>query len=366
MKKTLLFVITKPSWGGAGRYVFDLAKELKERYEVVVLLGGGEGPLGEKLRAEGIRNISAPSLARDIRTHKDIAAFFELLAILKKEKPDIVHVNSSKAGGLGALAARIARIRMVVYTVHGWAFNEPVSSRAKFFRFMASLATMIFARRVITVSEFDEMHSPLGLHTQTVHNGLALPAFFSREEAKQVIGPATENDLGLLIGTIAELHRNKGIDTLLHAFAGTKEGGLVIIGAGEERGRLEALARELAIESRVRFLGFVDNAASLLKAFDIFVLSSRKEGLPYVLLEAGYAERPVIASIVGGIPEIIEDQLSGLLVPANDVSALKNALEELIENPVTRARYGNNLKEKVEKSFSLPEMVRKTIEIYES
>src|SRR6185369_2032810 len=105
----------------------DLATHLTDEYEVTVALGGN-GILKRKLEEAGIRTIAVSSLGRDIDTKNDTSAFSELLSIFKKEKPDIVHLNSSKAGGLGALAARLSGVPRVFYTAHGWAYNEPVSS----------------------------------------------------------------------------------------------------------------------------------------------------------------------------------------------------------------------------------------------
>ena len=366
MKKKLLFVITKSDWGGAGRYVFDMATSLSGEYDTAVALGG-TGVLSARLREKGIRTISIPSLGRDLHAGSDSAAFFELLKIFRNEKPDIVHLNSSKAGGLGALAARLASVRKIIYTAHGWAFNEPVPALSRAFRWGASLATLLLSSRVITVSSFDEIHSPLGLETAMVHNGLVAPVFLPRAEARaEIVKRAGIREDGILFGTIAELHANKGIDILIEAFAQLREGHLVVIGEGEERMALEKLIRKLGLEKRVHLLGFVEGAARLLKAFDIFVLASRKEGLPYVLLEAGEAEVPVIASMVGGIPEIIDDQLSGVLVPAYDSDALAEALDELAAQPGTRAHYAERLKEKVERYFPLKGMVKKTVEVYES
>jgi glycosyltransferase involved in cell wall biosynthesis len=365
-KKKLLFVITKSDWGGAGRYVFDLSTALSKEYDVAVALGGN-GPLVKKLYDAGIRTIPIPSLGRDINTKDDGTAFFELLRIFRNEKPDIVHLNSSKAGGLGALAARAAGVRRIVYTAHGWAFNEPVPALPKLFRWAASLATILLSHRVITVSRFDEMHAPVGLETTMVHNGITAPAFLPRAGARARITAQTGiPEEALIIGTIAELHRNKGLDILLNAFAETADGHLVIVGEGEERHALERQIERLRLGTRVHLLGFIDNAASLLKAFDIFVLPSRKEGLPYAILEAGEAEVPVIASTVGGIPEIVDDQLSGILVPAHDSSALAEALNDLAAHPGMRGHYAARLKEKVDRYFPLYGMVKKTVEVYES
>ncbi|MEK7063551.1 MAG: glycosyltransferase family 4 protein [Patescibacteria group bacterium] len=365
-KKKLLFVITKAVWGGAGVYVYDLATSLKDEYDVAVALGG-EGRLLTRLRAAGIRTIPVPSMARDIEAGLDAAAFFELRGIFKKERPDIVHLNSSKAGGLGALAARTTGVRRIVFTVHGWAYNEPVSALAKLFRWGASLATLILCHKGITVSHFDNQHSPLGIPVTTIHNGIPPTGFVPHDEARaRITGMAPEIKDEPIIGTIAELHRNKGIDVLVGALTSVPKGHVVVMGTGEEQASLTTLIRKHHLEERFHLLGFVENAATLLKGFDIFVLPSRKEGLPYTILEAGAAGVPVISTTVGGIPEIIDDNISGTLVNAFDAHELADALNEMIESPNTRERFGEALRAKVERDFSLPGMIRKTVQVYES
>lgn len=374
VKKKLLFVITKSNWGGAQRYVYDLATSLpKDAFEIAVAFGGtgqkggSTGRLKTLLDAAGIRTLYLSNLGRDIDAGGDLASFREIMKVFRKEKPDIVHLNSSKAGGLGALAARMAGVKQIVFTVHGWAYNEPVSPLSKFFRWSISLITLLLSHKVIAVSEFDSIHSPFGLPVTTIHIGIAMPTFLPREESRaQIVQAVGIPHDTFVMGTIAELHKNKGLDILVEAFALTKNGHLVVIGEGEERERLERLIRLKNLKDRVHLVGFIENAAVLLKGFDIFLLPSRKEGLPYTILEAGAAELPVIASIVGGIPEIIDDQLSGILVPAYDPDSLAEALNELMESPATRARYGARLKEKVERYFPLRGMIKKTMEVYEA
>lgn len=359
-QKKLLLVITKSNWGGAQRYVYDLATNLNSEYDVAVAAGGGE-LLFDKLKEKSVKTLRIPSLGRDIRAFADFHAFIELWRLFRRERPDIVHLNSSKAGALGALAARFSGVPRIIFTVHGWPFNEPVSAFSKVFRWSASFATLLLAHRSITVSRFDGMHAPLGLATVTVHNGIAAPAFLGREEARKELRVEAK----YVIGIVAELHRNKGIDILINAMTDVKSASLVVVGDGEQRKPLEAQITALDLTDRVTLAGFVQNAASLLKAFDIFALPSRTEALGYVLLEAGFAEVPVVASIVGGIPEVIDDQLSGVLVPGDDAKALADALNELITNPATRANYAERLKEKVERYFSLRGMLKKTLEVYE-
>ncbi len=365
MKRRLMYVITKGSWGGAGVYVFDLATALKGEYDVTVAVGGG-GLLVSKLHAEKIRTITIPTLERDIHTLSDVRAFFDLWRIFRRERPDIVHVNSSKAGALGALAARLSRVPHVVYTVHGWAFNEPVSEMTRFFRWAVSLLTMLLCHRTITVSHFDMILSPLGLHSVTIHNGIEASEFLTRERARHELCTRTGMpEDAFIVGTIAELHVNKGIDILIQAAYLIDDIHVCIIGEGEEREALTQLINDLDLRARVHLVGFLPNASRYLKAFDIFALPSRKEGLPYTILEAGLAEVPVIASAIGGIPEIVSDQLSGDLVHAFNDEALAESIRELMQSPNTRARFAASLKARVERYFNLRGMIKKTTAVYE-
>ena len=130
-KHKVLIVITKSNWGGAQKYVFDLATNLsRDKFDVRVIFGG-HGILAEKLEEAGITTISIPELGRDVSILKDIKVFFKLWSIFKKQKAEIVHVNSSKIGGIGALAGRLSGAKKIVFTAHGWAFNENRSSLSK-------------------------------------------------------------------------------------------------------------------------------------------------------------------------------------------------------------------------------------------
>lgn len=168
-----------------------------------------------------------------------------------------------------------------------------------------------------------------------------------------------------VVGTIGEQTQNKNQRVLIEAVGALspKTATLVIIGDGEMRDVLKNAARSYPSHA-IRFLGFKENAAQYLRAFDIFVLPSLKEGLPYVLLEAGQAGLPVIATNVGGIQEIIEDEKTGLLVQAGSTSSLTSALSQLIENETLCTQFGNALHEKVTNEFSLERMVARTLALY--
>jgi glycosyltransferase involved in cell wall biosynthesis len=174
-------------------------------------------------------------------------------------------------------------------------------------------------------------------------------------------------DASFIVGTIAELHKIKGLDVLLESwkeFKKTHSGNLVIVGEGEEKQNLQNRAKNLSILDSVIFQGFVDNARSFLLGFDIFVLPSRSENLPYAILEAGFAKRAVIASRVGGIPEIIQNENCGILVEKENVSALAEALIKLANDRNLRETLGNNLNKVVTEQFSKEKMMRDTLALY--
>ncbi|MCX6712630.1 MAG: glycosyltransferase, partial [Candidatus Vogelbacteria bacterium] len=188
-KSKLFYLITKGSpFGGAQSYVLDLASSLpKDRFEPAVIMGEG-GELEKKLRAENIVSYQLPSLGRDIGWQSDWKAFWALVKFLKKERPDIIHLNSSKAGFLGALAARLAHVPKIIFTAHNWAFNEnrPWWQKASF-RF-AHWLTIILCHEVITVSEKtgSQVANWPGIKGKIhlIHNGLRPIDFLSRSEAR--------------------------------------------------------------------------------------------------------------------------------------------------------------------------------------
>ena len=160
-------------------------------------------------------------------------------------------------------------------------------------------------------------------------------------------------------------HKNKGLEYAISAIAYIKKSFIFcIIGEGDERENLEKLIKKNKLQEKVFLLGFVDKANEYLKTFDIFTLTSLKEGLPYSILEAGLAELPVIASNVGGIPDIIENGVSGILTTKSRVGEITRAIEYLMDNPDKRELYGKNLKQKVEKDFSFEQMLERTTVLY--
>ncbi len=369
--KKILYLVTKSTpFGGAQRYVYELATALpKDNFNATVAFGG-KGVLADMLRNAGIPTMSIPHLERDVSFMKEVRAFFFLIQLFRTEHPDIVHLNSSKAGGLGALSARIAGVKKIIFTAHGWPHQEKRPFLQKFLIYISSWVTVLLAHETIVVSQKDLKTAPALFKKKSVrliHNGVRPFTLTSRDDARdnisKAVGKLVPSD-ALWVGTISELTRNKGLDTAIRAIAKVPDLSFIIVGAGEERGQLELLAADLKIHERVYFAGFIPDARRLLKAFDIYTLTSQKEGLPYALLEAGLAGLPVIASGVGGIPDIVQNEVSGLLVKRGSVEQVATALQRLKDNPELRQKYAGKLNKHVSENFTFEKMLRETEALY--
>ncbi len=375
--KKIIYAITKSNRGGAQRYVYDLATSLPRSYAPTVLLGG-VGPLKRHLEEARIPVVSLPGLDRDVRFLKDISVFFALLREFRRRKPDIVHLNSSKIGGLGALAARLASVQHIIFTAHGWAFNEKRPAIQKAVIKFVYWITIILSTKTIAVSEQmrrDVRSFPfVQRKIYVVHNGIAPTPLLARADAVsglQKIAKGmrqTPGESTLAIGVLSELHHVKGLDVLIDAVAAlVKEGRrllVVIMGEGDERASLERLIEARGLKHVVYLPGYVEDAARYLRAFDIFALPSRSEGFSFAILEAGSAKLPVVASRVGGIPEIITDGDDGLLVPPDSPAELAAGLRMLCDDPVLRKRLGEHLALRVAAYFSKQRMIDATVALY--
>lgn len=373
--KRILYVVTKANWGGAQRYVFDLALAAHQAGHQVTVAYGAEGRLAERLRESGIAGIALQNLGRDLSITADRAAFLDIYRAISVVGPDILHLNSSKAGALGALAGRVLGIQKIIFTAHGWAFNEDRPAWQRAFFWLAHYATVLLAHHTIAVSRATlraTFNMPFVRHkVLLVRLGIGEPDFLARELAREQLlarmSPALPEQL-LWLGSLSELTWNKSLHTLLRALVILKRQGLkvglVVLGEGEEREFLETLIDEQGLQEQVRLSGFVADGWRYLKAFDIFVLPSRTEALSYALIEAGYAGLPVVASNVGGIPEVVENGQDGLLVPPDNPAALADALELLLKNPIRREQFGQALQKSVKEKFALERMVKETFAAY--
>ncbi|MEK7462647.1 MAG: glycosyltransferase [Patescibacteria group bacterium] len=373
----IIYLITKSNFGGAQKYVFELAVAAKKRGANVIVACGGMGgkgaPLGllaDKLRVEDIRVVQIKHFMRNMSFGSDLVAFFDVLRLLRDERPQVLHVTSSKAGGIGALAGRLLQVPKIVFTSHGLTTDEIWRPRwQRLFIFVGTYYTIAAAHVSIMISSetFKRARGLTGMTNKIVciKNGIAPLDFKTKEVARlelQLHIP-TEH---VLVGGIGELHPNKNWLAAIAAVAQLPHTvHLAIIGSGEEYDLLKHQAEALGISDRVHLLGYIADAATYVKAFDIFILPSKKEGLPYVLLEAGLAGLPVIATDLPGNRDIIESGVHGFLIEPNH-RMLATSLEMLIRDNGMRRTFAAALQEKVMAQFSTEHMVNETFALYTS
>lgn len=366
----IVYIITKSNWGGAQRHVYDLATTMKDKGHDVWVALGGNGLLKEKLGAANIYTFTIAGLRRDLSPGKDAGSFKEIFSIIRSKKPDIIHLHSPKAAGLGSLAGRLLGVRQIITTVHGWTFNESRPWHERLAIICFSWLTMALSHSTVLLSEREYTQAAyfpfVKNKIKLIPLGIKPPTFMSVEGAKQSISKTigmNVADFGrcTVIGTIAELHPNKGLGYLLDAMRTVvdqhPQSACVVIGDGEGAASLKMLIQEYKLDQHVFLAGYMDTASEYLKAFNVFVLPSIKEGLPYAILEAGAASLPVVATSVGGVPEIIDDMKSGILVQPKNPRELGHALSFMIEHPDERKKYGVALKEKISTKFSLDRML---------
>ena len=332
-RKKILFVITKSNWGGAQKYVYDLATSLTEQGTLVtVALGGtgeadaGAGTLAKRLAAAHVRTIFLHSFMRDLSPMRDLSTFFELARLFRTERPDVVHLNSSKAGLLGSIVARLTGVPRIIFTAHGWPFAEKRNFLWRAIAWLGSWKTALFSHAVIVITRSElavGKNLPFcSTKMHLIHNGVELnPVLGSGEIIRTAFPPGAR-----ITGTVGELTHNKNQISLIEQARNDPSLYVAIVGDGEERSRLEAKIQEYDLENRVKLFGFMP-ASEALRGFDVFALPSLKEGLPYVLLEAKAAGLPIIANRVGGVGEILD---------AKDMSQF--SLEQMIQKTATLYR----------------------------
>lgn len=358
----ILYLITQQDTGGAQKYVLDMAEHFKGS-----VAAGSEGTfLRDKTKTLNIPFYLVPHLQRSINPYADFRALVELILLIRRLKPDIVHTNSSKAGILGTIAAYLCRTP-TVFTAHGFQYLEPMNRFNQTIFWLCERACRPLRSFIITVSEADRSKAIKDKVVRektslTIYHGITPPEFYNKADARESLG--LKKDV-LYICCLANFYPVKNIEILLTAFAKLlpvyPHTRLALIGEGPEKAKLYELTRQLGIASSTDFLGQIPNAARYLKAFDIFALTSVKEGFPYAILEAMAAGLPIVASAVGGMPEAVNT--AAMLINPTNANSVALALAQLHENPGMRTSLGEAAIKRFE-IFSLNAMFDATAMVY--
>jgi len=377
MKRKVLHIITKSSWGGAQKYVVDIASEMKPNFEQAVCYGsntfGGGNIFEDKMVDLGVKTFPIPYLAKNISIVKEIRSFFFIYKTIKMFRPDVVHLNSSKMVLLGSVPARLAGVKKIVYTAHGFPFVD--TSRNILSKTILKTITwfgFIFCTDIITISQKEETLAKQMTKDSKVHqiyNGISDLEFLPESEARAKITNICNisNPDTVILGSIAELRPNKGLPFLLKALKKIQEQEsihYIHFGTGELEDEIKNLIKGLRLENVVTLAGFNHEATKLIKGFDVFVLPSLQEGTPYVLLEAGLAGHEVVATDVGAVNEIIISEKTGFLCEPSSVDSLEKNILSAIKNLGDSSR-GAALEKHIHSLFMKERMVKLTKEVYE-
>ena len=382
----IVHIITRLDMGGSAQNTLLTCRQLSDRYEMVLVhgLSRESNMTDSEMRAvrdgiheaetKGTRFICVPSLERRISLLKDLRTLFSLLWLFYIEKPFVVHTHCSKAGILGRLAAKIGRIPIVIHTPHGHVFFGHFGILASKLFLWLEKCFAYFTDRIIALTEGerkDYLNLSVGRPDKlvTVHSGVDIYRYLNNKtnviEKKQELGLLPNE---FLIGFVGWLLPIKGPMHLVRAMAGVwrehPEVTLVFAGKGELDVDLRGEVLQLNANGRVKFLGWRDDIADLMQIFDIFILPSLNEGMGRVLVEAMAAGKPVIASHVGGIPDLVKHGKTGILVKPADEYALTHAILHLLNNPQEAKKMGD-LGRIHSLQFSVQTMVDKLDAIYD-
>jgi len=365
----VLHVITDTNFGGAGRYLLYLLSQPAFN-SIEVAVACPEGELGKRIDAAGIRRI--PISGRDMSYGHKLT--WELIRVIGAERPHVVHTHSCLSA---RLAARLRRVP-VVYTKHNQVripnekgVTPPPPGPVR--RVLNGLVASALSDRVIAVSEGAARElAESGVKKSMVvaiPNGIDLAPYKVAWKKRQAESRGASAKRGFLVGTVARLHRQKALDVMLEAaklvLASEPSTRFVIAGTGPMEDQLKAKIRELKLEPYVKMPGFVSDVPAFLAGLDIYVLSSDYEGIALALVEATASGLPVVATAVGGVPEVIVDGFNGLLVPPRQPKALAQAIVRLLVDPDLARRMGDAGRKRAEELFDAKVMAEKTVKVYE-
>jgi len=352
-KLRLDYVDTERFWRGGQEQLFSLMKGMKEAGHVVCLAAPASAPLKDRAAAIGIETFGFRQ-----RSEFSPIALWRMTSILRSRPFDVVHFNTPKSIIVGAIASWLNRVPVRISSRR---VNFPLRSRLSAFKYN------LLQDGIITVS--DTIRGTLltaGINPELVtviYEGVDLAWIDELTPVETLKRPGE-----ILVGMVAHLSREKGHSTLLRAASTLKdrfpETRYVLVGDGDLRSELDSLTKALGIDSQVRFTGFRSDCEALMKQLDLFCLPSLSEGLSSAILAAMASSLPVVATRVGGIPELVIDEQTGLLVQPNDPDALAQALERLLSSSELRRLYGSEGRRRVEAHFTISRKLDETERFY--
>ncbi len=363
MTLQVLHVINTAEVGGGGEHVVRLARALIRYGFRSAVAVGRDGPATGRFRDTGVS-------VTILGTYR-VSAPIRLAALFKAVRPDLVHLHGSRAGFVGALAAQLSRSGPIVYTAHAFAFKRRLPGILRWGAAGADRLTCHFASKVICLTQKDveaaRQHGIGVSNFVVIPNGIDLGQFATPPDLRSEFGLGASTPV---VGMIARLVPQKDPQTFVRmarqVVDAVPEARFLLVGDGPLRFPVEQLVRELDLEKWVTLTGFRQDVPAMLATVDVVVLPSLWEGLPLVVLEAMAAAKPVVASALPSLAEVVVDGETGLLVPVREYSGFAEAVIHLIRHPDVRQVMGRKGRDRVARDFSLDQMVKATVGVYRS
>jgi glycosyltransferase involved in cell wall biosynthesis len=360
------------SFGGAQRNTLLTLKGLvRDGYEAELVCGPG-GRLIEEARAIGISVHVVPDLIRQVNPIKDTRAFFGLYRLFRSREYRIVHTHSAKAGLLGRLAARGARVPVIIHTFHSIPFEMNGNLRSRLYIVAERLVGSVTHRAACVGEAFRQEFLDWKIVSAekliTIYSGIDFSSYVAQRPSFDMKRELDVEGAWPIVGCIGRLSEQKAQQYLVEAVALLKDKypqiKLLLVGEGNLRGRLERQIQHLGLCSNVSLLGERNDIADLLNLFDVYVMSSRWEGVGRALTEAMYWGLPLVATAVNGAKELILHEETGLVVPPQDPKAMAVAIDRLVSDYELAKRLGSNAQRKARELMDSQQMITAIEDVY--
>ena len=374
-KMKVLHIHTRGVIGGSGTNTLSTMLGLsKDRYEPE-LACGSEGPLIKEAKKNNLIFNKIPHLKNEINIFYDLLALFELISLIMRREYSIIHTHNSKAGILGRIAANICRAPIIIHTQHSCVFKYGTLNyfQKKFYYFLEKISAK-FTDKIIYISEplrREFLNAKIGSEKKsvTIYSGIEIEKFKVDVDVLKKKSRLGLKSSDFIVGIVSRLEPGKGnefiiksIPKIIQKISNIK---FIFVGGGPLKANLETLSESFGVREKIMFLGLRDDVPGLLQIFDIVCLASLYEGMSRVILEAQAAGKPVVATKVGGIVDIVAEDKTAILVAPRDVGALAFAIIKLIDDEHLRKSMSSAAEKFVDYRFSSKKMVQDIILVYE-
>jgi glycosyltransferase involved in cell wall biosynthesis len=373
-----LQIVGDSKFGGATYLIISWCKYLVERGWDVSVLTTDKKTISVLSDISGITIITSVVIPREIKPLHDLKAFSQLVKLLKRLQFDVVHTYTATPGFLGRVAARVAGVPVVLHHQAGWTVTDFSTRAEKIIYTPLEYIAALASTRGICVShairkEASVKHLAPSSKLVTICNGIDAEPFTASDNI--VAAESLRKELGIpsghiVVGSTGRLADQKDYQTFFHACRKFKDSlrhtdiAVVIAGDGPEREKLEELARTLDLQDSVYFLGFVTNIPSVLALMDIYVTTTLREGLSISILEAMAGAKPIIATSIGPNAELIEHEVTGLLIDPKSPDQLFKAIARFLDEPNLAQKCAAEAQKRVLQNYTLERMFRETMDLY--